>query len=81
MKLLAAIETIKAANEKNFKAGVARFGLKDSGVDFAIDQNNEIFFDQESDAYLLIAYGATRRVETENFTASPNKKNRYANSI
>ena len=38
---VAVFETIKAAQEKSFKAGVIRFGLKDSGVDFAIDQNND----------------------------------------
>lgn len=38
---VAVFETIKASHEKNFKAGVARFGLKDSGVDFAVDSNNE----------------------------------------
>ena len=38
---VAVFETIKDAQEKKFKAGVVRFGLKDSGVDFAIDQNNE----------------------------------------
>jgi basic membrane protein A and related proteins len=38
---VAVFETIKAANEKKFKAGVVRFGLKDSGVDWALDQYNE----------------------------------------
>ena len=38
---VAVFETIKAAQEKKFTAGVIRFGLKDSGVDLAMDQNNE----------------------------------------
>jgi basic membrane protein A and related proteins len=38
---VAVFETIKAANEKKFKAGVVRFVLKDSGVDWALDQYNE----------------------------------------
>ncbi len=38
---VAVYETIKQANEKKFAAGVVRFGLKDSGVDWALDKNNE----------------------------------------
>jgi basic membrane protein A len=38
---VAVFETIKQANEKKFQAGVVRFGLKDTGVDWALDQNNE----------------------------------------
>lgn len=38
---VAVYETIKAANENKFKAGVIRFGLKDSGIDWALDSNNE----------------------------------------
>lgn len=38
---VAVFETIKQANEKKFAAGVVRFGLKDSGVDWALDKNNE----------------------------------------
>lgn len=38
---IAVFETIKAAQQKKFSAGVVRFGLKDSGVDWAIDKNNE----------------------------------------
>ena len=38
---VAVFETIKQVNEKSFKAGVVRFGLKDSGVDWALDKNNE----------------------------------------
>lgn len=34
-------ETIKSANEKKFAPGVIRFGLKDSGIDWALDQHNE----------------------------------------
>lgn len=38
---VAVFDTIKQANDKKFKAGVTRFGLKDSGVDWALDKNNE----------------------------------------
>lgn len=38
---VAVYDTIKEANEKKFKSGVVRFGLKDSGVDWALDQNND----------------------------------------
>ncbi|MGZ3691256.1 MAG: BMP family lipoprotein [Pseudobdellovibrio sp.] len=38
---VAVYDTIKEVNEKKFKAGVVRFGLKDSGVDWALDKNNE----------------------------------------
>lgn len=38
---IAVYETIKASSEKKFKAGVIRFGLKDSGVDWAIDKYND----------------------------------------
>jgi basic membrane protein A len=38
---VAVFETIKQANNKTFKSGVIRFGLKDSGVDWALDKNNE----------------------------------------
>ena len=38
---VAVFDTIKQANDKKFKAGVVRFGLKDSGVDWALDKNNE----------------------------------------
>jgi basic membrane protein A len=38
---VAVYDTIKQANDKQFKAGVVRFGLKDSGVDWALDKNNE----------------------------------------
>ena len=38
---VAVYDTIKTANEKKFKAGVIRFGLKDGGIDWALDQNNE----------------------------------------
>jgi len=37
----AVYETIKEANKNQFQAGVVRFGLKDSGVDWALDQYNE----------------------------------------
>ncbi len=38
---VAVFETIKDAQAKKFTAGVVRFGLKDSGVDWALDENNE----------------------------------------
>lgn len=38
---VAVFETIKQAVEKKFAPGVVRFGLKDSGVDWALDKNNE----------------------------------------
>lgn len=38
---VAVFDTIKQVNDKAFKAGVVRFGLKDSGVDWALDKNNE----------------------------------------
>ena len=38
---IAVFETIKSITEKKFQAGVIRFGLKDSGVDWALDVNNE----------------------------------------
>ena len=38
---VAVFDTIKAANEKKFQAGIVRFGLKDAGIDWALDQNNE----------------------------------------
>lgn len=38
---IAVYETIKASTENKFKSGVIRFGLKDSGVDLAIDKYND----------------------------------------
>ncbi len=38
---VAVFETIKSAVAKNFKSGVVRFGLNDSGIDWALDKNNE----------------------------------------
>ena len=38
---VAVFETIKSVTEKKFQSGVVRFGLKDSGVDWALDTNNE----------------------------------------
>lgn len=37
----AVFETIKARTENKFEAGIIRFGLKDSGVDWALDAHNE----------------------------------------
>lgn len=42
---VAVYETIKAANENKFKSGIVRFGLKDSGVDWSLDKNNESLWD------------------------------------
>jgi basic membrane protein A len=38
---VAVYDTIKEAKDNKFKAGVARFGLKDKGIDYSIDQYNE----------------------------------------
>ena len=38
---VAVFDTIKTANDKKFQAGVIRFGLKNSGVDWALAKNNE----------------------------------------
>ena len=37
---VAVFETIKSVTEKKFQAGVVRYGLKDTGVDWALDANN-----------------------------------------
>ncbi|MBC7420582.1 MAG: BMP family ABC transporter substrate-binding protein [Bdellovibrio sp.] len=38
---VAVFETIKSVTEKKFQSGIMRFGLKNSGVDWALDANNE----------------------------------------
>ncbi len=38
---VAVFDTIKDAKDGNFKAGVLQFGLKNKGVDYAVDANNE----------------------------------------
>ena len=38
---LAVYDTIKLTQNNQFKGEVARFGLKDAGVDFAIDEHNK----------------------------------------
>ena len=38
---VAVFETIKSVKENKFQSGVIRFGLKDSGVDWALDSFNE----------------------------------------
>lgn len=38
---VAVFETIKSVTENKFQAGVMRFGLKDSGVDWSLDSYNE----------------------------------------
>lgn len=39
----AVYNVIKETSQGNFKSGVKTFGLKDKGVDYAIDQHNEAF--------------------------------------
>ena len=43
---IAVYETIKSITEKKFKAGIIRFGLKDAGIDWAMDSNNEKLWTQ-----------------------------------
>lgn len=38
---IAVFETIKSVKNNTYKSGVNRFGLKDGGVDWALDHNNE----------------------------------------
>lgn len=38
---IAVFETIKSVTENKFQSGIIRYGLKDSGVDWAVDANNE----------------------------------------
>lgn len=38
---VAVYETIKSVVDKKYQAGIVRFGLKDSGIDWALDSNNE----------------------------------------
>ena len=38
---VAVFETIKSVTEKKFVAGIVRYGLKDTGIDWALDANNE----------------------------------------
>ena len=38
---VAVFDTIKSAKEGKFKGGVARFGLADEGIDFAMDEHNK----------------------------------------
>lgn len=38
---VAVFETIKSAVDKKFQAGIVRFGLKDSGIDWALDSHNQ----------------------------------------
>lgn len=52
---VAVFETIKAVLNKKFQSGIVRFGLKDSGVDWAIDKNNEgLWSDKEKNKILEI---------------------------
>lgn len=45
---IAVFETIKEASQGKFKAGEARFGLKDRGVDYALDTHNEKVLDADT---------------------------------
>lgn len=38
---VAVYETIKSVKDKSFTAGTSRFGLKDGGIDWALDKNNQ----------------------------------------
>ncbi|PIS11672.1 MAG: BMP family ABC transporter substrate-binding protein [Bdellovibrio sp. CG10_big_fil_rev_8_21_14_0_10_47_8] len=38
---IAVYDTIKESKENHFRSGVFRFGLKDEGIDYAVDQYNE----------------------------------------
>ncbi len=38
---IAVFETIKSVTQKKFQPGIVRFGLKDSGIDWALDSNNQ----------------------------------------
>lgn len=42
---VAVYDTIKAAKDGKFSAGVVRFGLKDKGIDYALDKHNEKVLD------------------------------------
>lgn len=44
---VAVYDTIKAAQEGKFEAGVARFGLKNKGVDYALDKYNDSLIPQD----------------------------------
>jgi len=46
----AVFSVAEAVAQNRFKAGVTRFGLKDSGIDVAIDQNNEKLVTKEMKA-------------------------------
>ena len=45
---VAVLEVIKETNSGKFKAGTVRFGLKDKGIDYAVDQYNSKFFTAET---------------------------------
>lgn len=38
---IAVFETVRETKEAQFKAGITRFGLKDKGVDYAVDEHNQ----------------------------------------
>lgn len=45
---VAVFDTIKQAKDGKFAAGVTHFGLKDKGVDYALDANNEKILDKDT---------------------------------
>lgn len=49
---VAVFDTIRDAKEGKFQAGVARFGLKDKGVDYAVDEHNEKLIPPDAKAKL-----------------------------
>lgn len=38
---IAVFDTIREVKDKKFAAGIVRFGLKDKGIDYAVDEHNE----------------------------------------
>ncbi|MBX3018217.1 MAG: BMP family ABC transporter substrate-binding protein [Bdellovibrionaceae bacterium] len=49
---VAVFDTIRDVKEGKFQAGVARFGLKDKGIDYAVDEHNEKLITPEAKAKL-----------------------------
>lgn len=45
---IAVFDTIKQAKDGKFTAGVTHFGLKDKGVDYALDANNDKILDKDT---------------------------------
>jgi basic membrane protein A len=42
---IAVFDAIKEASQNQFKAGIIRYGLKEKGIDYSIDQYNEKILD------------------------------------